>query len=206
MIQVAELIYIVPEKREAVLQQFLSPSVEEQRVAWTYGIRNKCFYRMNEMILETFDYVGKDFHKDMQEYKEMTFYAIDTVKDCILLFTGMADTMKFNSSKMEASARLGFTNATDAADYLVKKGMPFRDAHSVIGRLVLYCIEKNCAIDDLSIEELKEISDVFEADVFDAISLKTCVEKRLTTGAPGPEQMKDVIEVYHKYLKKEEES
>ena len=68
MIQVAELIYIVPEKREAVLQQFLNPSVEEQRVAWTYGIRNKCFYRMNEMILETFDYVGKDFHKDMQEY------------------------------------------------------------------------------------------------------------------------------------------
>ena len=67
--------------------------------------------------------------------------------------------------------------------------------------MVLYCIEKNCAIDDLSIEELKEISDVFEADVFDAISLKTCVEKRVTTGAPGPEQMKDVIEVYHKYLK-----
>lgn len=157
-------------------------------------------------MLTTMKGIPLAYNKDMQEDKEMTFDAIDTVKDCILLFTGMADTMKFNSSKMEASARLGFTNATDAADYLVKKGMPFRDAHSVIGRLVLYCIEKNCAIDDLSIEELKEISDVFEADVFDAISLKTCVEKRLTTGAPGPEQMKDVIEVYHKYLKKEEES
>lgn len=157
-------------------------------------------------MLTTMKGIPLAYNKDMQEDKEMTFDAIDTVKDCILLFTGMADTMKFNSSKMEASARLGFTNATDAADYLVKKGMPFRDAHSVIGRLVLYCIEKNCAIDDLSIEELKEISDVFEADVFDAISLKTCVEKRVTTGAPGPEQMKDVIEVYHKYLKKEEES
>ena len=113
--------------------------------------------------------------------------------------------MKFNKDVMENSAKLGFTNATDAADYLVKKGMPFRDAHSVIGRLVLYCIDKNDAIDDLSIEELKAISDVFDIDVFEEISLKTCVEKRLTTGTPGPEKMKNVIGIYHRYLKEENE-
>lgn len=157
-------------------------------------------------MLTTMKGIPLAYNKDMQEDKEMTFDAIDTVKDCILLFTGMLDTMKFNAQNMEESAKLGFTNATDAADYLVKKGMPFRDAHSVIGRLVLYCIEKNCAIDDLTIEELQTISDVFDMDVFDAISLKTCVEKRLTTGAPGPEQMKNVIAIYHKYLKKEEEN
>jgi len=116
----------------------------------------------------------------------------------------MVDTMRFNKKNMEESAKLGFTNATDAADYLVKKGMPFRDAHSVIGRLVLFCIDKNCAIDDLTIEELQSISDVFDVDVYEAISLKTCVEKRLTTGAPGPEQMKNVIAIYHKYLEEEE--
>ena len=155
-------------------------------------------------MLTTMKGIPLAYNKDMQEDKEMTFDAIDTVKDCILLFTGMVDTMRFNKKNMEESAKLGFTNATDAADYLVKKGMPFRDAHSVIGRLVLFCIEKNCAIDDLTLEELQSISEVFEADVYDAISLKTCVEKRLTTGAPGPEQMKNVIAIYHKYLEEEE--
>ena len=155
-------------------------------------------------MLTTMKGIPLAYNKDMQEDKEMTFDAIDTVKDCILLFTGMVDTMRFNKKNMEESAKLGFTNATDAADYLVKKGMPFRDAHSVIGRLVLFCIEKNCAIDDLSLEDLQSISDVFEADIYDAISLKTCVEKRLTTGAPGPQQMKNVISIYHKYLEEEE--
>ena len=153
-------------------------------------------------MLTTMKGIPLAYNKDMQEDKEMTFDAIDTVKDCILLFTGMLDTMRFQKDNMEESAKLGFTNATDAADYLVKKGMPFRDAHSVIGRLVLFCIEKNCAIDDLSIEELQSISEVFDIDIYDAISLKTCVEKRLTTGAPGPEQMKNVINVYHKYLER----
>jgi len=155
-------------------------------------------------MLTTMKGIPLAYNKDMQEDKEMTFDAIDTVKDCILLFTGMVDTMRFNKKNMEESAKLGFTNATDAADYLVKKGMPFRDAHSVIGRLVLFCIEKNCAIDDLTLEELQSISEVFEADIYDAISLKTCVEKRLTTGAPGPQQMKNVIAIYHKYLEEEE--
>ena len=155
-------------------------------------------------MLTTMKGIPLAYNKDMQEDKEMTFDAIDTVKDCILLFTGMVDTMRFNKKNMEESAKLGFTNATDAADYLVKKGMPFRDAHSVIGRLVLFCIEKNCAIDDLTLEELQSISEVFEADIYDAISLRTCVEKRLTTGAPGPQQMKNVISIYHKYLEEEE--
>ena len=155
-------------------------------------------------MLLTMKGISLAYNKDMQEAKDITYDAIDTEKDCIILFTGMVDTMRFNKKNMEESAKLGFTNATDAADYLVKKGMPFRDAHSDIGRLVLFCIDKNCAIDDLTIEELQSISGVFEADVYDAISLKTCVEKRLTTGAPGPEQMKNVIAIYHKYLEEEE--
>ena len=105
---------------------------------------------------------------------------------------------------MQKSAMNGFTNATDAADYLVNKGMPFRDAHGVIGRLVLYCIDKETSIDALSLEELQTISDMFEADIYDAVSLKTCVEKRLTVGAPGPDMMKKVIEACKDYLSKED--
>ena len=144
------------------------------------------------------------YNKDMQEDKEMTFDAIDTAKGCIHLFNGMAATMKFNKDVMEKSAKNGFTNATDAADYLVNHGVPFRDAHSIVGRLVLYCIDKNCAIEDLSIEELKAISPVFEADVYDAISLKTCVDKRLTIGAPGKEAMEQVIAANRRYLEAQE--
>ena len=144
------------------------------------------------------------YNKDMQEDKEMTFDAIVTAKGCIHLFNGMAATMKFNKDVMEKSAKNGFTNATDAADYLVNHGVPFRDAHSIVGRLVLYCIDKNCAIEDLSIEELKAISPVFEADVYDAISLKTCVDKRLTIGAPGKEAMEQVIAANRMYLEAQE--
>ena len=109
--------------------------------------------------------------------------------------------MKFNKDIMEKSAMHGFTNATDAADYLVKHGVPFRDAHSIIGHLVLTCIEKGKAIDEMSIEELKEISDVFEPVIYDAISLKTCVEKRLTIGAPSKTSMEQAIAAYEAYLK-----
>ena len=152
-------------------------------------------------LLTTMKGIPLAYNKDMQEDKEVTFDAIDTVKDCITLFTGMIDTMKFRPDVMAKSAMMGFTNATDAADYLVKKGVPFRDAHGIIGKLVLYCIEKNCSIEDLSLEELKSISDVFEADIYDAITLKTCVEKRLTKGAPGPKQMEEVLKIHEKYLK-----
>ena len=151
-------------------------------------------------ILTTMKGIPLAYNKDMQEDKELTFDAIDTVKGCLALFEGMVRTMKFHKETMEKSAMNGFTNATDAADYLVGRGVPFRDAHGIIGRLVLYCIDKKCSIEDLTIEELKEISPVFEEDVYDAISLKTCVEKRLTVGAPGAKAMHKVIDVYKEYL------
>ena len=99
--------------------------------------------------------------------------------------------------------RHGFTNATDAADYLVTHGVPFRDAHGIIGRLVLYCIEKNKALDDLTMEEYKAISPVFEEDIYDAVSMETCVQKRNTVGAPGPEAMKQVIQKCREYLEEQ---
>jgi argininosuccinate lyase len=154
-------------------------------------------------ILTTMKGLPLAYNKDMQEDKEVAFDAFDTVKNCIVLFTGMLKTMKFRKERMAKSAMNGFTNATDAADYLVGKGVPFRDAHGIIGRLVLYCIDKNCSIDDLSIEELRSISDKFDTDIYDAISLKTCVEKRLTIGAPGPDAMKKVIELNREYLTQE---
>ena len=140
------------------------------------------------------------YDKDLQEDKELTFDAIDTVKGCLLLFTGMVSTMTFRKDVMEASAKNGFTNATDAADYLVNHGVPFRDAHGIIGQLVLLCIDENKALDDLTLEQFKSISPVFEEDIYDAISIKTCVEKRVTIGAPGADAMKKVIEVYKKEL------
>ena len=151
-------------------------------------------------ILTTMKGIPLAYNKDMQEDKELTFDAIDTVKGCLALFHGMLKTMKFNHEVMAASAMNGFTNATDAADYLVGKGVPFRDAHGIIGRLVLYCIEGDTCIDALSLEELKEISPVFETDIYDAISLKNCVEKRLTIGAPGQEAMKEVIRRNREFL------
>ena len=152
-------------------------------------------------ILTTMKGIPLAYNKDMQEDKELTFDAIDTVKGCIALFTGMLRTMKFNRDIMKVSAMKGFTNATDAADYLVNHGVPFRDAHGIIGRLVLYCIEQNKAIDELSLEELKSISPVFEQDIYDAISLETCVNKRTTIGAPSPDAMKEVIRLNQEYLK-----
>ncbi len=151
-------------------------------------------------MLTTMKGIPLAYNKDMQEDKEVSFDAMDTVKDCLMLFNGMLQTMKFKKDRMAASAMNGFTNATDAADYLVWKGVPFRDAHGIIGRLVLYCIEKNTSIDKLSLAELQEISDKFEEDIFDAVSLKTCVEKRLTLGAPGPEVMREVISLHKEYL------
>ena len=156
-------------------------------------------------LLTTMKGIPLAYNKDMQEDKEVAFDAMDTVADCIKLFTGMISTMKFRKENMAKSAMNGFTNATDAADYLVNKGVPFRDAHGIIGRLVLYCIDKNTSIDALSLEELQSISDKFDADIYDAVSLKTCVEKRLTIGAPGSEAMKQVIKLHHTYLETDNE-
>ena len=154
-------------------------------------------------LLTTMKGIPLAYNKDMQEDKELTFDAIDTVKGCIALFTGMIKTIKFHRDIMQNSAMKGFTNATDAADYLVNHGVPFRDAHGIIGKLVLYCIEKDKAIDELMLDELKAVSPVFEQDIYKAISLETCVNKRTTIGAPGPDAMKEVIRIQRAYLSAE---
>ncbi|OUP51244.1 argininosuccinate lyase [Lachnoclostridium sp. An181] len=153
-------------------------------------------------LLTTMKGIPLAYNKDMQEDKEFVFDAIDTVKGCLSLFTGMLETMKFQKDVMADSAKNGFTNATDAADYLVNRGVPFRDAHGIIGRLVLYCIEEGKAIEELGMSEFKEISPVFEEDIYEAVSLETCVDKRNTIGAPGEEAMEYVIKIEQEYLKK----
>ena len=151
-------------------------------------------------LLTTMKGIPLAYNKDMQEDKELVFDAIDTTKGCLALFTGMLRTMKFNDARMEESAKHGFTNATDAADYLVNHGMPFRDAHGIVGQLVLYGIEHKKALDDFTMEEFKAISPVFEEDIYDAISMKTCVEMRNTIGAPGKAAMEKVIALEEEYL------
>lgn len=140
------------------------------------------------------------YNKDMQEDKEWAFDAIDTVQHCLALFTGMLKTMRFKKDRMENSAKHGFTNATDAADYLVNHGVAFRDAHGIVGRLVLLCIEKGIALDELPLEEYQKNSPAFQEDIYEAISLGTCVNKRVTTGAPGRDAMLKTLELYHKYM------
>ncbi|MEG1457734.1 MAG: argininosuccinate lyase [Acetivibrio sp.] len=156
-------------------------------------------------LLTTMKGLPLAYNKDMQEDKELTFDAIDTTKGCIGLFTGMISTMKFKKENMERSAKNGFTNATDAADYLVYHGVPFRDAHGMIGQLVLVCIEKNISLDELPLSEYQKISSVFQEDIYEAISLKTCVEKRNIIGAPGKEAMENVIQINREYLKNEQD-
>ncbi|HIV16428.1 MAG TPA: argininosuccinate lyase [Candidatus Alectryocaccobium stercorigallinarum] len=142
------------------------------------------------------------YDKDMQEDKEVTFDAIDTTHSCLRLFTGMLATASFNNKTMEASAKNGFTNATDLADYLVVKGIPFRDAHGISGRLVLYCIDHECSLDDLSLDEFKQFCEIIEEDIYEAINMKTCVERRNTDGAPGSKAMEKVIAANREYLKR----
>ena len=154
-------------------------------------------------LLTTMKGIPLAYNKDMQEDKELSFDAMDTAKGCIALFTGMLDTIRFNKDVMRKSANNGFTNATDAADYLVKNGVPFRDAHGIIGQIVLYCIDKNIAIDDMSLEELQKFSPVFKEDVYDAISMETCVNTRCTIGAPSRTSMEQVIALEEEYLKEE---
>ena len=154
-------------------------------------------------LLTTMKGLSLAYNKDMQEDKEFVFDAIDTTKGCIVLFTGMLNTLTFRKDKMRASAEGGFTNATDAADYLVNHGVPFRDAHGIIGQLVLYCIDKNISLGEMTLDEYKAISPVFEEDIYDAICMETCVDKRNTIGAPGPKAMQQVIAIYEEYLKNE---
>lgn len=153
-------------------------------------------------LLTTMKGLPLAYNKDMQEDKELTFDAIDTVKGCLSLADGMMATIHFHKDVMASSAKKGFTNATDAADYLVNKGMAFRDAHGIAGQLVLYCIDKGIALENMSLEEFKNLSPVFENDIYAAISLEACVEKRNTTGAPGQKAMHKVLALNDEYLKK----
>ena len=151
-------------------------------------------------LLTTMKGLPLAYNKDMQEDKEMVFDAIDTVEQCLRLFTGMIATMKFRSDVMERSAKNGFTNATDVADYLVRAGMPFRDAHAVVGRLVLHCIEKDCSLDDLSLDEFRKESTLFGEDIYKAISMEECVNARVTQGGPGPDAMERYLDECRLYL------
>ena len=134
------------------------------------------------------------YNKDMQEDKEAIFDAVDTVKMCLPVFSNMLATMKLRKSNMYKAAQGGFTNATDIADYLVKKGIPFRSAHEIIGKMVLYCIENNKAIDDMSMEEFKSFSEKIEDDVYTEISLEKCVSGRKLPGGPARETSLKAIE------------
>ena len=151
-------------------------------------------------LLTTMKALPLAYNKDMQEDKEVAFDAMDTVSSCLKLFNGMLESMTFNKEIMRRSAANGYTNATDAADYLVNKGVPFRDAHGIIGQLVLYCDNNKKSIDECTLDELKAISDVFDADVYEAISLQTCIEKRVTMGAPSQTSMRNSIEFNKKFL------
>ena len=153
-------------------------------------------------LLTTMKGIPLAYNKDMQEDKEVAFDAMDNIASCLELFTGMLKSLTFLKDNMALSAQKGFTNATDAADYLVKKGVPFRDAHGIIGRLVLYCIDRDKSIDECDLDELKTICDSFDEDIYEAISLKTCVDMRLTKGAPGRDAMLDEIKAAKAFLSK----
>ncbi len=154
-------------------------------------------------LLTTMKGLPLAYDKDMQEDKEPVFDAADTVKACLRLFAGMLSTLKFNRARMEESAKKGFSNATDAADYLVRKGVPFRDAHGIVGRLVLRGLREGKPLDDFTLEEFKAASPAFGDDIYEALRLKTCVEKRSTAGAPGRAAMDREIEEAEEYLERE---
>ncbi len=141
------------------------------------------------------------YNKDMQEDKEAIFDSVDNVKLCLKTFIPMTETMRVNADRMRAAAAGGFINATDCADYLVKHGMPFRDAYKITGTLVAECIERNLTLETLPIEDYKKLSDLFGDDIYDAISLETCVKERKSFGGPAPECVKQQIETAEAKIK-----
>ena len=141
------------------------------------------------------------YNKDMQEDKEPVFDACNTVKKCLPVFTAMVDTMKLIPENMRSAAGKGFINATDCADYLVKKGLPFRDAYTVVGKLVNYCIGAGKTLDGLRMDEYHQFSDVFDSDVFEAISLDTCVSMRNVPGGPSKASVEKQIEYINSFIK-----
>ena len=152
-------------------------------------------------LLTTMKGIPLAYNKDMQEDKEPIFDAVDTVKLCLPVFCDMIATMKVNKTNMLKGAKGGFTNATDLADYLVKKGLPFREAHAVVGRMVFYAIEHDKNLDDFSMAEFKEFSSMIEDDIYDAISMQTCVNDRSIPGGPAEETVKKAIKCAKEYIK-----
>jgi argininosuccinate lyase len=140
------------------------------------------------------------YNTDMQEDKESVFDAIDTVKMCLPVFTAMVSSMTVNKDNMLKACGAGFLNATDAADWLTKKGVPFRDAHEIIGKLVLYCLEKDSAIETLTLSELRNISPLFDESVYEAISLSTCVNSRNVPGGPARGYIEKLLQWNEAYL------
>ncbi len=136
----------------------------------------------------------------MQEDKEALFDGLDTVTLSLKTYCGLIKTMRVKKDNMRKGAGLGFTNATDVADYLVKKGMPFRNAHEVVGEIVLSCIKENKMIEELSLDELKIFSPIFEEDIYHAIDLLTCVEERKVIGGPSTESVKMQIDALEKFI------
>lgn len=179
----------------SIMPQKKNPDIAELvrgKTGRVYGALNALLVTMKGIPLA--------YNKDMQEDKEWAFDAIDNVKVCLTLFAEMLRTIQFQKERMKESAEQGFTNATDAADYLVNHGVPFRDAHGIVGRLVLTCMEKKIGLADLPLEEYRKISPVFGEDIYEAVSLGACVEKRMTAGAPGPAAMRDALDIYKRYL------
>ena len=146
------------------------------------------------------------YNKDLQEDKEGLFDAIDTIKFSLAVYAQLIRGMKVRKDVMLKAVREDFSNATDLADYLVKKGMPFRNAHEVVGKIVLYCIDNDIAIDDLTIEEFNKFSSIFEEDIYNAIDLLTCVEERSVIGGPSSSSVKIQIEILEKFIKTNKEN
>ena len=141
------------------------------------------------------------YNKDMQEDKEAVFDSIDTLKKCLEVTAPMAETMKTLPDNMYKAAQGGFINATDLADYLTKKGMPFRSAYKTVGQIVALCIEKGCVLDDLPLETYKQFGDLFESDLYDEISLENCVSKRISKGGTGFSSVREQIKAVKEFLK-----
>lgn len=152
-------------------------------------------------LLTTMKGLPLAYNKDMQEDKEAAFDALDTVKLCLPVFTNMVRTMKVNGEKMKQGAKGGFTNATDIADYLVKKGVPFRSSHAIVGKMVARAVETNRDLDEFSLSEFQEFSDLIEEDIYNAIDVATCVAERNITGGPAKEQVQKEIEKGYEQLK-----
>ena len=145
------------------------------------------------------------YNKDMQEDKEPVFDAIDTVKMCLPVFTGMIETMRVLPENMRAAAGRGFINATDCADYLTKKGMPFRDAYTAVGKLVYYCTEHHKVLEELSLEELQTVSPLFGEDVYDALNLENCMEQRRSYGGPAVAETTRQIQEIETFIQEHKE-